>query len=253
MKDPQQSQEKDPPLPQGRAPVPPGPLDLAVLVLALGQQDRARGAGQVSSAAALPVAAPWAAAWMLLLVLPPAHEDDAVPLSGCCKVGKSMFWGHALGQATPGCPCRLLLARGTALAGTVCFLQLLGLCPASLGIHLGQMSWLKELYPRPPTAGRWWGWSSRQVSLPTALPDEAQPQPREAWGCSAPLSQAGLLRGPPSLSPAPGASSAHPQPTQGQRQDGQRQAASTGCCALQGPRCQLAGPKRIPEEGGSQI
>lgn len=42
-------------------------------------------------------------------------------------------------------------------------------------------------------------------------------------------------------------------PTQGQRQDRQWQAASTGCCALQGPRCQLTGPKSIPEEEGSQI
>lgn len=125
--------------------MPLGPLDQAVPMLALGQQDRARGDGQVSPAAALPIAAPWAAAWMLLLVLPPAHEDDAVPLSSYCKVGKSMFWGHALGQATPGCPCRLLLARGTALAGTVCFMWLLGLCRASLGIHLGQTSRLKEL------------------------------------------------------------------------------------------------------------
>lgn len=89
-----------------------GPLDLAVLLLALGQQDRARDTGQVTPPAALPVATPWAAAWLLLLllVLPPAREDDAVPLSGCHKVGKSMFWGHALGQTTPGCPYQLLLA-----------------------------------------------------------------------------------------------------------------------------------------------
>lgn len=57
----------------------PGPLDLAVPVLALGQQDKVRGTGQVSPAAALPITASQAAAWMLLLVLPPAHED-AVPL-----------------------------------------------------------------------------------------------------------------------------------------------------------------------------
>lgn len=87
-----------------------GPLDLVVPVLALGQQDRGKDTGWVSPAAALPIAAPLAAAWSLMLVLAPAHEDDAVPLSGCCKVGKSRFWGYALGRVTPGCPCWLLLA-----------------------------------------------------------------------------------------------------------------------------------------------
>lgn len=64
---------------------------------------------------ALPLAAPWAAAAVMPVVLPLAHVDNAVPLSSCCKVGRVTFWGHALGQATLGCPCRSC----TAIAGTV--------------------------------------------------------------------------------------------------------------------------------------
>lgn len=52
---------------------------------------------------------------------------------------------------------------------------------------------------------------SRQMSVPMAHLDRPQPQPRSAWGSSAPLSQPTLLWAPSPPSPGPGASSACPQ------------------------------------------
>lgn len=91
------------------------------------------------------------------------------------------------------------------------------------------------------------------MTLLTALPDEAQPQPREAWGCSAPLSQAGLFRGPPSPSPVPAAGSAHPQliPRLCPRRDSGRTGSArqpVQSATLQGPPWWLVGPKSIPGE-----
>lgn len=98
--------------------VPAGPPGLAVPVLALAQQNRAGGSAVPSLGQPRGLGSARGPA--------PAPVDDAGSLSSSWKVGRVAFWGHALGQATLGCPCQPLLAQGTALARSLCFLGLLG-------------------------------------------------------------------------------------------------------------------------------
>lgn len=150
--------------------------------------------GRGSPATALPTAALWAAAWTMLLVLPPAHEDDAVPLSSCCKVGKSMFWGHALGQATPGCPCQLLLAQGTAIVGTICFLWLLR-CAG----HRWAVTWAKCPSARSSSQGHQQqagGGDGAPGSCPSPPPSQTRlsPSPGKPGGAQHPFPRLGCSR-----------------------------------------------------------
>lgn len=93
--------------------MPTGPLDLAVPVLVLGQQDRARGS-------AVPCLwQPRGSSWGSACGLAPGLRGQCRASLRLFKVGRVTFWESA--QDTLGCPCHLLLAQGTALAGTVCF------------------------------------------------------------------------------------------------------------------------------------
>lgn len=101
VKDPQQCQEKDPPFPgaEGCSQVP-----RTWQCLCWPWDSRTEPGALLCPACDSPVGSCW---------------GDVPSSRGQCKVGRVTFGGHALGQATLGCPCQLLLAQGTALAGTV--------------------------------------------------------------------------------------------------------------------------------------
>lgn len=142
-----------------------------------------------------------------------------------------MFWGHALGQATPGYPCQLLLAQGIAPAGTVCFLWLLGLCWASLGIHLGSRS--SSQGPQQQAGGRDEAPSRSPSPLSTQM--RLSPSPGKPGGAQHPFPRMGRSGDLhlPVLCQVPALPCSQPaMPTQGLWQDRQCQAAGTRFCAL---------------------
>lgn len=119
-----------------------------------------------------------------------------------------------------------------ALVGTICFLWLLGLCWPQLGTH--QKSQLKELQPRPPAAGRQWGWSSRTLP-PHCHPGKAQPQPSDHLGVLSTPFPGWAVPKTSNSQPLPGEISACRQPAVPTQGHGSARQPILVCSALQGP------------------